>query len=616
MRLKKMITNLLMISLVVTLTQTLALADSTIKTSETIKTFATGKLCKAKYSDNTIKDVIIYNNGTSEVYDPAKHDNLFPKNKISEELKKKIDASATAIIPVIIWIADLDQNSITQNTKDKLNIQGDVSKESPEKIKQYIEERRKKSKEEYTGHNKNFYLKHVSQDAIIFASNYAPCVIANVDPKTIEKLVKDKDVLSLDLFVNTPREDEVSKSIPNINANYTRDTLNLKGTGVKVGILEGGYPDKYSNPQLTNRTIIFDVADSVARTRLSIHATKVTTIIVGNTEGIVPNATVYVAQTFNRSTDYDRTEWLISQGVTVINYSAGYTDIRGQYSAMAKWYDHLGTQHNVHFVKSAGNSSGSTLSITDPGMAYNIFTVGSIYEHDSATEPYWNDDTFSTFSCYTETSGGYKPDLTAPGEGITVAGYVNNSGTSMSAPHVTGVLAQMINYNQSLTVVNPTLKAILAAGTLHRTSTDFTYGLSPFYSNKEGIGVVDAKGAHKTASTNGYYSIQLSTSQFPYQKTFTVSSTSSPVRVSLAWLKQNTITQPNHVGATVTERNLSDLDLEVYAPNGNLVGSSCSGNNNLELIQFNPSATGTYTIKVIGYAVQNSTEWISLAWYQ
>ncbi len=616
MKINRMMVYLMMITLVVTLTQTFTLADSTITSSEIIKTFSSGKLCKAKYSDNSTKDVIIYSNGKIEIYDPVKHNQLFSKSKISPELQAKINQSSTAIIPVIIWITDIDQKKITQDVKDKLNIIGDVEKESAAKIKQYILERRIKSKEEYLGHNKNFFLKHVKQEDVIFASSYAPYIIANADSKTIDKLNKDKDVLALDLFVNASRQDEVSKSIPNINANYTRDNFSLKGSGIKIGVVEGGYPDKFSNSQLNDRNIIFDVADSVARTRLSSHATKVTSIIVGKTEGIAPDATIYAVQSFNRTTDYDRIEWLISQGVTAINYSAGYSDIRGQYSDMARWIDHLGNQHSVHFVKSAGNASGSTLSITDPGMAYNIFTVGSIYEHDSANEPYWNDDTFSTFSCYTETSGGYKPDLTAPGESITVAGYTNNSGTSYAAPHVTGVLTQMIYFNQSLSLVNPTLKAILAAGTLHRTTTDFPYGLSPYYSNQEGVGVVDAKGAYQIVSSGSYYNIQLNAEQFPYEKTFNVNSTSSPVRVSLAWLKQNTIETANHVGAAVTERYLSDLDLVIYDPYGNYVTSSMSGNNNLELVQFTPSVTGTYTIRVVDYALQNYTEWISLAWYQ
>lgn len=96
------------------------------------------------------------------------------------------------------------------------------------------------------------------------------------------------------------------------------------------------------------------------------------------------------------------------------NYSAGYSDIRGEYSDMAKWIDHIGNQHNVYFVKSAGNISSSSSLISDPGMAYNGITAGSINDHDSTGEPYWTDDTLSTFSCYGENSGGYKPDLTAP----------------------------------------------------------------------------------------------------------------------------------------------------------------------------------------------------------
>jgi hypothetical protein len=34
------------------------------------------------------------------------------------------------------------------------------------------------------------------------------------------------------------------------------------------------------------------------------------------------------------------------------------------------------------------------------------------------------------------------------------------------------------------------------------------------------------------------------------------------------------------------------------------------------LVQFTPSVTGTYRIKIIAYALQNSSEKIGVAWYQ
>lgn len=85
-------------------------------------------------------------------------------------------------------------------------------------------------------------------------------------------------------------------------------------------------------------------------------------------------------------------------------------------------------------------------------------------------------------------------------------------------------------------------------------------------------------------------------------------------RVSLAWLKRNSVSSPHSTG-TITEKPLSDLDLEVYDPNGNLVGRSISGVNNVELVQFVPQMTGTYKIKVIGYSLKNDYEFIGLAWF-
>jgi serine protease AprX len=583
---------------------------------DTIIKFSKGQLCKALFKDNKIVDIILYLDKTYEIYDPAKHSNLFPKDKISIQLKEKIDkAVETDQIMVGVWLTPVDYEKIDKEVKEELKID-DLEKETATKIKQYITDKRAKSKEAYTTKNEDFIAKNLNKETVIFTSKYAPFIIVNLTKKDIEKLNNLSDVKDLDLFVNAKKEDETGYSIPNINANYTRDTLNLKGAGVKVGIVESGYPNK-TNSQLSDRSITFDIPDSEASSRLSTHATIVTSIIVGKTQGIAPNASIYAVGALSRLEDYQKIEWLIDQGVVVINYSAGYSVDRGTYSDMAKWIDHLGNQHNVHFVKSAGNTSSSNTLISDPGMAYNAIVTGSMYDHDSSSEPYWTDDTLSTFSCYSESSGGYKPDFTAPGQGITIAGYSNYNGTSFAAPHVTGVLAQLIGYRYNLTAVNSCLKALLAAGTTHKTSVDYgDYALSPDYSNKEGAGVGDAKGSYNCISGDTYTNQQLSVSQFPYQRTFTVSTTARPVRVSLTWLKQNTISAPSHPGAAVTERLLSDLDLEVYAPNGALVAYSVSAVNNVELVDFTPTVTGTYTLRVVGYTLQNDTEWISLAWYQ
>jgi len=265
------------------------------------------------------------------------------------------------------------------------------------------------------------------------------------------------------------------------------------------------------------------------------------------------------------------------------------------------------------FVKSAGNASSGNYGITDPGMAYNIETVGSIFENNSVDEPNWDDDVFSYFSSYVESSGIYKPDLTAPGQSLDIAGYSSSSGTSYSAPHVTGVITQMFQQRWDLRLKPAAMKAVLAAGTTHKTADDYGDNLySPYYSNKEGAGVVDAKGAFAITGQSRFDQIQLNNSQFPYECYYYVSTT-DPVRVSLSWIKQNEISGTHSVGSVI-ERDLSDLDLYVYDQNDNLVAYSISAGNNVELTRFKPMSPGTYKIVVDDYILENSYETIGLAW--
>ena len=101
---------------------------------------------------------------------------------------------------------------------------------------------------------------------------------------------------------------------------------------------------------------------------------------------------------------------------------------------------------------------------------------------------------------------------------------------------------------------------------------------------------------------------------------FYVEASESQIRVALCWLKQNVnnsgINDPSHDEFYLTEeRNLSNLDLEIYDPNGNLVGYSRLENGNVELVEFDPTVTGWYTIKVVGATLRTEKDFIYLAWW-
>jgi subtilisin family serine protease len=120
------------------------------------------------------------------------------------------------------------------------------------------------------------------------------------------------------------------------------------------------------------------------------------------------------------------------------------------------------------------------VSITDPGNAENVITVGATHRLEPHTYG------VSYFSSRGPTGDGrVKPDLVAPGEKIYApalgGGAIRLDGTSMAAPHVSGAAAMLMARHVEL-VGNPRrIKEILC-----RTATDL--GREPYF---QGRGLVD-----------------------------------------------------------------------------------------------------------------------------
>ncbi|MBQ7088066.1 MAG: S8 family peptidase [Clostridia bacterium] len=564
---------------------------------------------------------------------------------IDEELQIILkDVSIDKRTPVDIWLYEtstveereqkifskigLNQALITADTKASL---------SSERIDEYIMTERALYAEERNRQYESIRFEYSNvqglqekrqADTRLFYSQYAPMISAELTSAEIKTLACDKRVAAIYYSPDVVIKDEADVSFPSIGADYVRDTLHYTGTNVKIGMIESNVPDinePYLNP---NKIHCEDNLGEIVGSHH--HANMTAAIMVGNGntyKGIVPDAELY-ATCFDPDSTTDwrqRVEWLLSQGVHIINMSAGIPISKdGQYTVQDRWVDHIAHDHYVHFVKSSGNN---TQKITTPGLAYNIITVGAIDDKNTLSQ---EDDELGTFSNYVEcVSKVYegtpieyemyptnKPDLVAPGVNITtVAG--TDSGTSFAAPHVAGVVAQVCGFIPSLKVMQPVVKAVLTASVSHSEYAYNTGFMGEGY-NKFGAGVVNAKAAFETL-----YAYRMMGGSFPAKcdadevKTFTfTASVDQRVRVSLTWQKYAYLAENiPHVICNPSEFGVDDLDLCIFDPDGVLVGDWRADDHNMEIADFVAAKSGTYTIKIQIRESPKSDISIGIAWW-
>lgn len=454
---------------------------------------------------------------------------------------------------------------------------------------------------------------------IVYISKYSPLVICNVTLSEAVDMAMSDSVLELD-NENDEFTDEMSVSKAATGVAALHD-LGLSASGVIIGMIESGIPDESLAcfDGLENKMTCINATLSI-----SSHASCVAAIMLE------------VAQEFEHlyytdlSNFYENVEALISCGVNIINMSAGYTSYN-TYDTHSKWIDHIAYNHSVHFVKSAGNVGEK--GISSPGMAYNIITVGNTDDNNTVST---NDDMLNTSETLPSSYNidgddvAFKPDLCAPGTKI-LFNYANWTGTSMSAPHVAGIIAILCSQNPTLLTKQALVKSILLSSVStdaeHRYDTQFQANgeISENY-RKYGSGIVNAYNAIELIESGNYVNYSLSASEGDKIYSLGNLTAGQTVTITLTYLKRVRYASDDHTNTNGDIReSFADLDLHVFNAVGYVYGTDCTKtsniiksittNSNVEKIVFTVTAPGPHLIYIDKYAGQDPYDVIfGLSW--
>lgn len=535
---------------------------------------------------------------------------------------------------------------------------------SLEEVQQIIQETRINLKTEQFKANKEL-LNTANITNVSYISEYAPLIFAKMSKKDIVKLSQNNNIEKIHFCNDTIKTKEYFNNSRNVIRANTIQNSNLfgySGDGVKIGILEAKHPNT-SFASITNADITFHPASNAyMEPSQGGHATTITSILAsqGTTNtavGLAPDAEYHCAsvEAYAENSNsfyeaYSKTLGaLIDANVNIINISTGFsfpifingnwipTLIYNSYTTTSEadayfitWLiDYYSDNAHVSFSIAAGNEGKK--GIPFPFLSYNAIVVGNI--DDNNTYSISDDTLHFASSHYNEITPTYasKPDLSAPGTNIYINGsnelytydpqtnswvYKEITGSSFSAPHVVGAIALLGEQTPALLLSPAVIKAILTAG-VYTSKHSYTpqdrilttIDSSPASSYIQyGAGIVNCINNSLIASNETYdYGYILSNTT---QSTSTLQLTGQKnVRISFTY-------ELNTMNGTNRNLTLDNFDIHLYDSNGNLLDSSTTTFNNVEIIDTYISTTGNYTLRITRPTSTNLEIDMGLAWIQ
>ncbi|AFZ66381.1 S8 family serine peptidase [Deinococcus peraridilitoris] len=462
-----------------------------------------------------------------------------------------------------------------------------------------------------------------------------------VTPELVERLQANLPGL-VSVYQDAPLRYLLAESVAYIKADAARATYGVSGKGVGVAVIDSGIDASHPDLQVgqnVGRNVkivgpITDVgvggylyADLPNTDTTSGHGTHVASTIAGSgaasrgsarvRTGVAPGATLigigagdgisilYALQGFDFALNPDNRE---KYNIRVISNSWGSSGDFAPYNpinlASKRAYD-----QGVVVAFAAGNEGPGANTLNPYSASPCVISV-------AAGDKQGNLANFSSRGISGDAL--VHPDITAPGVRISAARastgaivlpdtdnplYSTISGTSMATPHISGVVALMLE-------ANPALKLDSILSIFKKTASPMYYTSGGVTKQRElwevGYGYVNANAAVREAVKSNTSKYTLSTSDLPSWSGTVEPALCAPL-LDCAVNARDTHTLSVPSGTSALRVNTDwgnpayDLDLYVYDPSGKLVASSTQGASVSEEVSIPSPVAGEWKVVLEGY---------------
>ena len=370
--------------------------------------------------------------------------------------------------------------------RSHLDLTSQMRKIEQERVDEYIRVKNEILQSEYNNAAARLITSHsIDENDLIFTSGFTPLIVGSLSSEEVDTLSRSEEIDEILYFEQIEGEnclvlthDDQDTIRSSMGFAQIPSNLGLDGNGVNVGIYEA---DTVDLDLLSTHHIPYsDVTIETTVSHPGDHATYVASVAAGD-YGVAPGALIYSASLdkdwihLYSNQNLANLEWLISNGVRIINISWGIirnSSTTSFYHLFEKYIDELIKNCNVTIVVAAGNND--TDYIHGPALSYNCISVNG-----------FTNNRIKKF-CYNHGNGCFKPDV--------IAESLVYGGTSVAAPVISGMITILFDYKPSLSLYPHAVKAIVMASSHQKLSqlednTNLNETLEAGLTTRQGSGI-------------------------------------------------------------------------------------------------------------------------------